>query len=487
MSNKKGWLLFSVFIAAGCFSSALQLPTIFTDHMVIQRERPAPVWGTAQPGSEITVEFAGQTKTTVASDRGKWQVILDPMPASFEPRTMTIHSSLDTRPLSLADVLVGEVWLCSGQSNMGTRMKKTTGGVQALTAANRPHLRLYETPLVASATPVAVQSALTNNPIHNAEACWKVSTPKNAEYFSGVAYYFGSKLQEDLNVPVGLIWASYGGTRIESWTPASGFAGVESLSDLYRTAKNLPTMSGDSDKNKNIPTVLYNGMIHAHVPYAIRGVIWYQGESNREDGMLYVDKTRALVNSWRELWGYEFPFYFVQIAPYRYGTENPDILPVFWEAQAEITKVIPKTGMVVVSDATTLDDIHPPNKTVPGTRLALLAESDTYGMNVISSGPVFQSVEKQESQLKVVFHSSEGLTTRDGKAPDWFEIAGEDGAFKPAEAEIYENSVLLRSPEVNRPVAVRFAWHKLAVPNLMNGAGLPAVPFRFPSGPSGGK
>jgi len=485
MIHKKGWVLFSVFIAAGCFASALQLPTIFTDHMVIQRERPAPVWGTAQPGSEITVEFAGQKKAAATGDDGTWKVVLDPMEASSESRKLTVSSSIGNQKLEIDDVLVGEVWLCSGQSNMGTRMRKTTGGVRALAAADRPHLRLYETPLVASATPIAVQSALTNNPFHNAEARWKISTPKNAEYFSGVAYYFGSKLQEDLNVPVGLIWASYGGTRIESWTPASGFEGVESLSDLSRTAMNLSTLSGDSDKNKNIPTVLFNGMIYAHVPYAIRGVIWYQGESNRKDGMLYVDKTRALVNSWRALWGYEFPFYFVQIAPYENDGENPYIMPVFWEAQAEITKVIPQTGMVVISDATTLDDVHPPNKMVPGTRLALLAESDTYGMNVISSGPVFQSVKQQESQLKVVFRSSEGLTTRDGKAPDWFEIAGEDGTFKPAEAEIHEDSVLLRSPEVSHPVAVRFAWHKLAVPNLMNGAGLPAASFRASTAPSG--
>ncbi|MEA2069148.1 MAG: 9-O-acetylesterase, partial [Verrucomicrobiota bacterium] len=230
--------------------------------------------------------------------------------------------------------------------------------------------------------------------------------------------------------------------------------------------------------NQQTPTKLYNGMLHAHIPFAIRGAIWYQGESNHREGMLYVDKTEAMLKGWRKLWGYDFPFYFVQIAPYQYGKEDPEVLAVFWEAEAEIVKTIPQTGMAVVSDYTTLNNIHPPNKEIPGTRLALLAEANDYGMDVVATGPVFQTLEKQGHVLKVVFDSAKGLATRDGKSPDWFEVAGKDGAFKKAEAEIIGTSVIVQSSEVAEPLAVRFAWHKLATPNLVNGAGLPAAAFR---------
>jgi sialate O-acetylesterase len=219
-------------------------------------------------------------------------------------------------------------------------------------------------------------------------------------------------------------------------------------------------------------------MIYGHIPFAIRGAIWYQGESSFQDGMLYLDKTKAMLNGWRKLWGYDFPFYFVQIAPFGYPDDKTDVLPRFWEAESEIVKTIPKTGMAVISDFTALHNIHPPNKEIPGTRLALLAEANDYGMKVVSTGPVFQSVEKQGSKLKVVFGSAVGLATRDGKDPDWFEVAGKDGIFKKAETKIDGNAVIAQSSEVAEPVAVRFAWNKLAVPNLINGAGLPTAAFR---------
>jgi sialate O-acetylesterase len=194
--------------------------------------------------------------------------------------------------------------------------------------------------------------------------------------------------------------------------------------------------------------------------------------------MLDVDKTRALLAGWHELWGYDFPFYFVQIAPYQYGSEPDTRLPEFWEAQAEIVKTIPKTGMAVVTDCTLLNDIHPTNKEAPGTRLALLAEANTYGMDVVSTGPVFQSLEKKGDKLTVKFDSAKGLTTRDGKAPDWFEIAGADGIFKSATAKIKGDRVILSSPDIAEPTAMRFGWGKLAAPNLMNAAGLPCGAFR---------
>ncbi len=464
------WVLLSALIwFMPCFAE-LSVPSVFSDHMVLQRDRAVPVWGKADPGATVTVEFAGQKKNTTAGADGKWRVDLDPMTANASSQALTIHSSPATGHLSFSDVLVGEVWLCSGQSNMGLVMQSSENAPAAIAAANYPKIRLFRTPQVTSATP-----------LENTEACWAVCNPENVKSFSAVAYYFGRKLHQDLKVPVGLLQSAWGGTQIEPWTPPCGFKSVAALDAFYQQSQKLNELQ--KLEQRSTPAVLYNGMIHAHIPFAIRGAIWYQGEANRSDGMLYVDKTRALLNGWRTLWGYDFPFYFVQIAPYPYGQLPANVLPAFWEAQAEIVKAVPNTGMAVISDHTTLNNIHPPNKEAPGTRLALLAEAGTYGMNVVSTGPVFQTLEKQGSRLKVLFSSADGLTTRDGKSPDWFEIAGKDGIFKPAKAEIQEPGIILSSPEVPDPQAMRFAWSKLAEPNLMNKAGLPASAFRAGNAP----
>ena len=502
-------ILLSLLTAIPCLAVELVLPTVFSDHMVLQREQSVPVWGKADPNAVVTVEFAGQKKTTTADQGGNWMVKLDPLKASSESRELNVSSSLksEVKNQRFTDVLVGEVWLCSGQSNMQCAMQNTENPAEAIAAANYPNIRLYDTPRVPS-----------ESPMEKIDAQWKTCTPDAIQSFSGVAYYFGRKLHQDLDVPVGLLLSAWGGTRIEPWTPPCGYEGIESLSAIHqRVQKTLPasllykqTMMGyqadiarwiiEAEKavqtddyistppvfpegliltgNQQTPTKLYNGMLHAHIPFAIRGAIWYQGESNHREGMLYVDKTQALLNGWRKLWGYDFPFYFVQIAPYQYGTEDPGVLAVFWEAEAEIVKTIPKTGMAVVSDYTTLNNIHPPNKEVPGIRLALLAEANDYGMDVVSTGPVFKKLTPKGSVLKITFASAKGLTTRDGKAPDWFEVTGKDGIFKKAEAVISGNAVIVQSAEVAEPVAVRFAWHKLATPNLVNEAGLPAAAFR---------
>jgi sialate O-acetylesterase len=461
-------LIVLIAVLSGCsFAAELSLPTIFSDHMVLQRERAVPVWGKADPGVTVTVEFAGQKKTATAGTDGKWRIDLKPLEASAEPRALTVSAG-DLR-ITVQDILVGEVWLCSGQSNMEMPMKgfkiPLENGAEAIAAANLPALRLYKTPKVAAGVPKEI-----------IESSWTTCTPETAAEFSATAFYFGRKIQQDLNVPVGLLQSAWGGTRIEPWTPPCGFEGIDSLKEIHQQSQKLTELPKITQKE---PSSLYNGMIYAHVPFAIRGAIWYQGEANhRENAMLYVDKTRALLNGWRKLWGYEFPYYFVQIAPFKYGEEDPSVLPAFWEAEAEIVKTIPKTGMAVINDVATLNDIHPTNKEAPGTRLALLAEANTYGMKVVSTGPVFQTLEKQGGKLKVIFSSAAGLTTRDGKAPDWFEVAGKEGGFKKAEAKIDGQAVIVQSGEVAEPVAVRFAWHKLATPNLMNGAGLPAAAFR---------
>lgn len=484
---------------------ALTLPTVFTDHMVLQRGQKVPVWGTADPGVGVSVSFAGQTQSAKTDAQGKWRIDLTSLKASAESRSLTVKSGDAQKVIN--DVLVGEVWLCSGQSNMQWGMRQSENAKEAIAAAKHPLIRLYSTPRVPSGIP-----------LDKINANWQVCNPKTVEHFSAVAYYFGRKLHKDLDVPVGLLLSAWGGTRIEPWIPPCGFEGIKEVADIHAMVqKTLPsslvyqkTMQvyltamdawreaarkalaagkavPEAPKfpagmvltgNQQTPTKLYNGMLHGHIPFAIKGAIWYQGESNRADGKLYTDKTRALLNGWRKLWGYDFPYYFVQIAPYKYGNDAPGKLAEFWEAQANIVKTIPKTGMVVVSDHTTLNNIHPPNKLIPGFRLALLALANDYGKAVVSTGPVFKKLEQQGDSLKLSFDSAKGLKTRDGKAPDWFEVAGEDGEFKKATAVIKGEFVIVKSAEVAAPLAVRFAWHKLATPNLVNGAGLPAATFR---------
>ncbi|MGE4490392.1 MAG: sialate O-acetylesterase [Kiritimatiellales bacterium] len=464
------YIVFFIAVLSGAgLAQKLSVPTVFTDHAVLQRGMPVPVWGRAEPGAQISVEFAGQKKTTAASDGGKWRVTLDPMPASAKPQTMTIHSSLDTRPLSLSDVLIGEVWLCSGQSNMEMPMQGWPKWLlkdsdSEIAAADHPLIRLYKTPMFFSRMPTG-----------KINAQWNVCSPDTVKTFSACAYYFGLKLHQDLDVPIGLLQSAWGGTRIEPWTPACGFDGIDSLADIRRQIHPMPELGADPQKDRQFPTALYNGMLAANVPFTIRGAIWYQGESNHNEGMLYVDKTRALLNGWHKMWGTDFPFYFVQLAPFQYG--DP-FLPEFWEAQSEIVKQISGTGMAVINDAAVPNNIHPSDKKTPGTRLALLAEANTYGMDVVSRGPVFKNMEIKDNTLVVAFDSAEGLTTRDGTAPNWFEIAGKDKVFRPARADIEGDCVILSSPSVPEPVMMRFAWNNRAMPNLINGAGLPASAFR---------
>ncbi len=472
MRRKKIAVLITLTATLNLFAD-LTLPTIFTDHMVLQRDQPVPVWGTAPPGSTITVMFADQQKTIATDSDGKWRTELAPMSANAKPQTLTILSSAD-QTIKIRDVLIGDVWLCSGQSNMAYKMRDEENGAAAIAAASNPLIRLYKTP-----------PAFSKTPAPKINSAWTRCTPETLPDFSAVGYYFGKKMQKELHVPIGLLLSAWGGTRIEPWTPPGGFKGFDSLAAIRKTINDFPARFGaDRKKRKQErqhPCVIYNAMIHAHIPFAIKGVIWYQGEANRKDGMLYVDKTAALLKGWRSLWGCDFPFYFVQIAPYQYGNDDAYILPAFWEAQASIVKKIPKTGMAVISDTATLDNIHPPDKRAPGIRLALLALDNTYGRHIVSTGPTFKKLGKPllgGSTLKIIFSSSKGLTTRDGNPPDCFEIAGADGTFKPAQAEIKGNAVFVSSDEISKPVAVRFAWNKVATPNLINSAGLPCPAFR---------
>lgn len=500
-----------LFIA--CVSSAaaqtLRLPVVIGDHMVLQRDMPVTIWGWASPGQAVEVSFKNQTVTTRADDAGAWRLPLIPMQADAEPATMTITSGDET--LTVKDVLVGEVWLCSGQSNMEWRVKGVDHAADEIASARWPQIRHIETPHVPALLPQ-----------DDADAEWVVCSPDTVGEFTAVGYFFGRKLHQELNVPIGLLNCTWGGTRIEPWTPIEGFAKVPELKDIYEAAeakrpdsetyhanavsylKDLRAWLDASEENlkadkpltepaafpdalnpavdRTTPTALYNGQMAPFVPFTIRGSIWYQGEANRRDGMMYFHKTRALLLGWRELWDRpDLPYYFVQIAPFQYSNDNPYELPALWEAQARVEKEIEHTGMVVVSDIGNLQDIHPTNKQDVGLRLANMALNRTYGHNnILDSGPRYESMTVEGNKLLVTFENAgESLAVRGGGALNCFELAGESQPWTPAKAEIVTpNTVAVTADGIDKPVAVRFGWHKLAEPNLTNSVGLPASPFR---------
>jgi sialate O-acetylesterase len=387
-------------------------------------------------------------------------------------------------------------------------------GKQEIAEANYPGIRLLMVP-----------NLWTPQPQSDIDAKWKTCTPETIAEggwggFSAAAYFFGRELHKQLGVPVGLIDATWGGTRIESWTPPEGFAEVPALTHDYelvqlgapntalhqerlekviadtehwvadarkalserRLVPNMPTYPTELLPPRDVQhaTALYNGMIHPLCPFALRGAIWYQGESNLGEGMLYCERMKALAAGWRRIWGEgDFPFYFVQIAPFNYGG-NTERVPELWEAQTMAAQTIPNAGMAVVNDIGDLKDIHPTNKKEVGRRLALLALHKTYGRDVACSGPVFRGMSIEGNTLRLTYDQAGGaLSSRDGQPLNWFEIIDADeGSFVKAEARIEGSAIILSSPEVKHPVAVRFAWSMLAEPNLVNAAGLPANSFR---------
>lgn len=484
----------------------VRLPNVFSEHMVLQRQSPIPVWGWADPGESVTVQLAdGTPREAIANAEGEWRVTLEAVeaggPFAFSVRGKTA--------VEFADVYVGEVWLCSGQSNMQWPVTRAANPDEEVANANWPLIRHLGAPRRPSTTPKDDQ-----------DAKWQVCSPATAGNFTAVGYFFGRTLHQELNVPIGLLNASWGGTRIEPWTPPVGFASVPAVKNIadelsvkdptskvyqgklgshvdaveawvHAVRENMkkgvssgpaPAFPGELSPytSHQSPAMLYNGMLKPVIPYAIRGSIWYQGESNHTEGMLYYEKTKALVNGWREVWGLpELPYYFVQIAPYRYGNEDPGILAEFWEAQTKGLE-IPHTGQVVIHDIGNLNDIHPKNKQEVGRRLALIALAKDYGKgDIVYSGPVFKTLDVEAGQLRVHFdHVGSGLAARDGKPLSHFEIIGEGSGWETATATIDGASVVLASTNVPAPTAVRFAWHKLAEPNLANVEGLPAGPFR---------
>jgi sialate O-acetylesterase len=436
------------FLAAAPAHAEFHLARIFGDHMVLQRDLPVPIWGWAEANEKITAKLDDKSAAeATAGPDGKFTVKLPASPAGG-PHTITVQSA-GGKSAALKDVLFGEVWLCSGQSNMEKQFIQPGQGnivnyEKEVAAANHPTLRMFDTAHIQAPKPA-----------EDLQGEWRLCTPTTMEHWSTTAYFFGRELNQHLNVPVGLILSSWGGTPIEPWTPPA--AGQEG------------------------GTGLYNGMIAPLVSFPIRGATWYQGEANVGQGMAYHEKMKALIGGWRgEFKNPDMPFYFVQLASFHYN--GGDKLPELWEAQLA-TLAVPHTGMAVITDASNVNDIHPANKQDVGKRLALWALAKDYGVeHLVYSGPLYKSMAVEGDKVRLTFHHvGGGLVSRDEKPLSDFTIAGEDGKFVPAEAAIDGETVVVHAAGVAKPTAVRFAWNELAQPNFANKAGLPASPFRTDS------
>ncbi len=438
----------------------ISLPSVFADHMVLQQKSEVPVWGWGTASATIKVVGSWAPKDTVSvvvrSD-GSWETSLKTVEAGG-PYTL---SFLGDGECQLKDVMLGEVWLCSGQSNMEwTPMSNIDNRDEEIAAANHPDIRFFHIPKRGAATPQ-----------NNCEASWAACTPDVMKNTSAVAYFFGRNLQKDLNVPVGLIVSAWGGTPAEVWTPEELVVNDPRIRDAM-PGKTYPWWPVE-------PGVLYNQMINPIVPYALAGAIWYQGESNRDHPDSYGILMKTMIESWRKSFKKDFPFYLVQIAPHTYNSiDNGAAL--IREHQEWISRTVPGTGMVAVSDCVAdVKNIHPTDKQSVGLRLANMALGKTYSR--LDSGfesPVFNTLTVNKNKAVISFlHAENGLMCKD-KQIVGFRIAGEDGVFEPAKAQIKENTVVVSSPRVKNPVAVQYCFDDATIGNLFNKDGLPVAPFR---------
>lgn len=446
------WAVFS-----GPVHADVRLPKILGSHMVIQQQVPVKVWGWADPGERVEVSLAGQTRAVEADAQGRWLVVLEPLPAGGPHRLVVAGKNR----LELEDVLVGEVWLGSGQSNMQWPVSRSMNAEKEIAEANWPKIRLF-----------TVARNIAPTPQEDCEGQWVVCSPETVAAFSAVLYFFGRKLHQELELPMGLINSSWGGTMAEAWTSREALQTDPDFAPILERGANF------DPKSPHQPAVLFNAMIHPLLPFAIRGVVWYQGESNCARAEQYQKLFPTLIQDWRNRWGLgDFPFYFVQLAPFRYRNADPRNAAELREAQ-RLTLRLPNTGMVVTTDIGDVNDIHPTNKQEVGRRLALWALAKTYGKDVIYSGPLFREAKIEGNKVRVYFDHVDGGLVVKGNELTHFQVAGADGEFRPAKAVIDGETVVVWSEEVPQPVGVRFGWSDDAEPNLFNAAGLPASPFR---------
>ncbi len=451
-------------------------PPILTDNMVVQRDKPVTIWGNANAGETVTVSIASQTVSTTTDAAGHWSVSLDPLSTSFKSQALTVHGE---NTLTFKNVLVGEVWLCSGQSNMVKPLGETPKQLptdeypQILQKANIPLLRLYTVPGYGKVTDEENQFQ------------WKPSTAESVEQmkFSAACFYFGKELASRLKVPVGLIHSSFGGTMIETWLPEEAFQKSPTLQKL-RHREYFAWVEGVQ------ATELYESMISPLIPFALAGVIWYQGESNLIDGdnASYVLKQKTLIETWRDNWhDRELPFYIAQLTPFTYSKLNRDklltvdALPIFWEAQINSVNAIENSGIIPTLDlAPDVSDIHPVNKRDIGKRFALMALEKRYGQAVEGDAPRFSQVlsTSDDTITFEVANAPDGLSPQGELRETTFQIAGEDGHYHRAIAKVSGHRVSLYSEEVHAPKTIRYAWSEVAQGDVFNKSGLPMLPFR---------
>lgn len=481
MNNRllKNVLLCGLCMLTSVISAHVRLCPLFTDHMVLQQRTQAPVWGTATPSArvEVTPSWNKKTYMTVADATGRWMLKID-TPKAGGPYTIMVS---DGTPQILNDVLIGEVWLCSGQSNMSMPLKgwgKIKNYEQELADGNYPSIRLMQVKETASVEPAS-------DFVATGEGGWQLCSSKTLEDFSATAYFFGRNLYQNRKVPVGLIHASWGGTILEAWTSLESLRQMHGRDDAFDSLERDKAAAKRGEKESDEPnrfSVLFNGMIHPLVPYAIKGALWYQGESHVGQPILYRDILPMLIADWRGQWGYDFPFYIVQLANHT-ELQTAPVADSGWagvrEAQAMTAGHVKDVGMAVTIDLGEAADIHPKNKQEVGHRLALAVRAQTYGEKISYSGPLYQSYRIEGEKIRLFFtHTDRGMNPQGDTVLKGFAIAGIDHRFHWADAVVEGNSIVVSSPEVKQPLAVRYAWADNPIGNLYNGAGLPASPFR---------
>lgn len=482
----------------------VSLPDVLSDSMVLQRGVRVPVWGRAEPGEAVTVGFAGQTKRTTAGADGRWRVWLDSLRSNATPQALTVTGK---NRIELKDVLVGEVWLVSGQSNMQFTLAETREAKEAIAAASHPNIRLFN---------VSRQVAFKHKP--PPLAVWRATTPESVKDFSAAGYYFAVEIQRELGVPVGVINSSYGGSQAEAWTPVEYLNASADLkptvertktwdeerprvkveyaeqikrwreeADKARAAGARPSPSPpvpDALREYRVASSIYDGMIEPVIPFPVRGAFWYQGESNEARAEQYGILLPTMIRAWRERWGRgDFPFGIVQLPNYREPKAEPadEAWSHIREAQRRTAVATKNAGLIVTIDVGEARDIHPKNKLDVGRRMARWALAEVYGRRITATGPMFSRMKVVGSKLVLTFEDvGAGLRIRDGDRLQEFAVAGEDRRWRWAEARIVgKDKVEVWSAEVPKPVAARYAFNNNPRrPNLTNDSGLPAAPFR---------
>jgi sialate O-acetylesterase len=496
---KKLLLLSLVLCAELPLTAQIKLPALVSDNMVLQRNAAINLWGWASPNEKISIllEWQNMPVETTADLDGNWNVVAKTPQGSEKAYTIILEGK---NKITLHNILIGEVWLCSGQSNMffpvGREEKTWKTGVlnyeEEIEKANYPAIRLFT---------VALDAA--PKPLNDVKGNWKICAPNTVNTFSAVGYFFGRNLYQNLKIPIGLISSSWGGTKAEAWTAEQvlqenpDFSPIlehnamlekEYYTDLAAYYSNIrkQKLGKDPELSKTIfkkptkesinkaPFVLYNAMLHPLLNFTIKGVIWYQGESNAERAYQYRSLFPAMIKNWRTDWKQgDFPFYYVQIAPHH--GQNAEIR----EAQLMALKTVSNTGMVVTTDIGDAKNIHPIDKQTVGKRLSLIARAKTYNEpGLVYSGPIYNHIKINRQRIQIYFDYADSGLTKKGEQLTEFEIAGEDRVFYPAEAEIQGKTVVVFSSKVKKPLAVRFAWKATPEANLFNKENLPASPFR---------